>query len=407
MTIVVELEQARQRLGRSVSLPVPPACTDLILRARAQAFPVGRLYVVSHALQPDVLGVYEQATGDMWCYADSNDEGHTNMLQTLLVLLAHASLRQSTPETLEQEWKQDGDAVKQAYTLAQRWQMDDLFPQEVRDARLEGVQRLYDRRLLAAEVAGSRSPRIARIAYGALDDLRIAQGWSTKQFWGVLLGETDEIVSATTGNLDLVMVIGLFDRTKLRFRWKYADRLKKEGDRFEEFALPQTNDTHRLLYWALMQIAQSFSPIRPIRSVERKFSDNPLHLHFLAVESDLELPHLIDLVNTWLLVDHLEASAEVMWWCYADNVRRDGPRVYRLMVHYLQHKTRRENTLPLIGCELWVLFLPGHRSQIVETAWQEFILTFLGDVQELRCETLSDGLQMLWSWLGQVETEKE
>jgi hypothetical protein len=279
--------------------------------------------------------------------------------------------------------------------------MPNLFPLAEKEARTQELERQYDRLLLSAEVAGTCTPQIARLAYSVLDEARIRRGWSEEQFWGVLLGEAGMAALGFDGDPKLEATILQFDRTKLRSRWKVADRLQHEGDRFEDFALPQTQNSRRLLRSALWHCAKSSPRSLPLPTLERKWFDDPLHLHFLQIESDLELPRLLDLVNMWLIEDHINAYAEVMWWCYADRTKTASPRLCRLMVHYQPSpRSSQPQKTPLVGHELWVLFLPGHRRALVEAAFQEFIRSWLGDVQELRCERLSDGLQMLWSWMS-------
>ena len=389
MDIPRTLEIIRLTQGRNILLPTPPACATLMERARAEGIFVGRLFVLSRALVPGVRGSYDRISGEMWChYYGGDPRGERSILQCLLTLIAHAKLLQPVPETIEQAWQQEQAAWEAAVALAREWGMEDVFPAADLFAREREAEHLLAWHQASGELAGNLDPLIAREAYHALDDVRHEHGWADEQFEAALFGysEHDEDNAAVLA----------FDRTLLRASWSIPYRSKREGPPFAEWTLPQPVGAQHILRHALEHAARARKNRTTPRFVEREWFDVPLHLHFRRVESDLDLTQVIDTANAALIEEGRGLSAEGMWWLYAGSAEH----VYRLTVHYKPSldETRPAEQMPPAR-ELWALFPVGQHLRNVEAAYQRYIVSWLR-LQELRCEPLTDGLQLLWAYLG-------
>lgn len=389
MRIQEQLEIIRITRGTNILLPTPPACAVLMQRAQAEGIFVGQLFVLSCSLLPGIKGSYDRTSGDMWChyYADDPEGNHT-VLRCLLTLLAHAKLRQPVPETIEQDWQQEQMAWEAAIAMARVWDMEDLFPESVLSAREREAERLLTFHQAAGELAGNLDPFVARAAYHALADIRLERDWSDEQFEAALYGysEHDEDNAAVLA----------FDRTLLRFSWSIPYRSQREGPPFGDWTLPQPVCAQNVLRSVLERATRIRTHRTPLRSIEREWFETPLHLHFLRVESDLDLTRVIDTANAWLIEEGRGLAAEGMWWLYASS---SSERVYRLTVHYKPSldDARLAGGLPPAR-ELWALFRTGEHMRTVEAAYQRYILSWLR-MQELRCEQLIEGLQLLWAYL--------
>jgi hypothetical protein len=389
MDIQQLLEVARLRLGHSILLPTPPACDELMVRARAEGIAVGQLLIVSRTLRPGVRGGYERRTGNLWCHFDAGEGGsEQELFRNLLVLLAFVKLQRPIPTTIEADWGDERDAWIEAAALAQAWQRPDLFEEATLGQRLDEIERLQSWHEAAGELVGNLDPFVARSAYHALAEIRHRRGWDDEAFEAALFGYSER-------DDDNTAVLAL-DRAALRATWSLPSRAQHEGPPFGDLTLPYSTTTGHLLRSALETIAHRRERRSPLASIERAWFDSPLHLHFARIESDLDLPSLLALYNGWLIEEAPDCAAEVMWWVYG-TPGIGASRLYRLAVHY--KKGWQGTGEPPAGHELWVLFRPGERIQRVEAALQRYILGWLS-VQEVRCEPLDDGLSMLWSWLS-------
>jgi hypothetical protein len=375
MDIQQLLEVASLRIGHGILLPTPPACDLLVQRARAEGIAVGRLYIVSRSLRPGVCGGYERNTGNLWChYGAGEAEGEQELLRGLLVLLACVKLQRPLPTTIEEDWGNERDAWIEAAALAQAWQRPDLFPQALLQLRLDETRRLQAWHEAAGELAGNLDPFVAWSAYHALAEIRHRCGWNDEAFEAALYGysECDD---------DNAAVLAL-DRASLRATWSLPYRAQREGPPFGDLTLPYSTTTGHLLRSALETVAHRRGRGAALASIERTYLDSPLQLHFVRVESDLDLPGLLARCNGWLIEEAPDCSAEAMWWVYGA-LGMGATRLYRLTVHY--KKGWRGTAESPAGHELWVLFRPGERIQRVEAALQRYILCWLS-VQEVRCE---------------------
>ncbi len=389
MNIEQLLEVASLRIGHGILLPTPPACDLLVQRARAGGIAVGQLYIVSRALRPGVRGGYERTSGNLWChYGAGEAEGEQELLRGVLVLLAFAKLQRPLPSTIEEDWANERDAWSEAAALAQAWQVPDLFAQAQLQLRLDEIRHLQAWHEGAGELAGNLDPFVARSAYHALAEIRYRQGWGDEAFEAALFGysQSDEDNAAVLA----------FDRAALRATWGLPFRALRAGPPFGDLTLPYHTTTGHLLRSALETIAHRRGQGAALASIERTYLDSPLQLHFVRVESDLDLPGLLARCNGWLIEEAPDCSAEAMWWVYGAP-GMGAARLYRLTVHY--KKGWRGTGEPPAGHELWVLFRPGERIGRVEAALQRYILCWLS-VQEVRCEGLEEGLALLWSWLS-------
>jgi hypothetical protein len=112
----------------------------------------------------------------------------------------------------------------------------------------------------------------------------------------------------------------------------------------------------------------------------------------------MNLALLLRVVNAWLIETHPQAALRLYCWAYGDAYPRvpGPPRIYRLSLAY--------EDAPLNGPatrDLWVLFAarPTNEQQAIEGAWQAFLISWL-TWSEVLCESLANGLQILWMLQG-------
>lgn len=391
----IEIEQ--HMLRRPLILPTPPACSKLLEHARSAGLKIGTVFILSHRLNPGSFGGYERASGDIWChYGAAKVEGDRLLLQSLLWILAHMKCDLSAPTTIEEDWQQDREAWQMAFQLAMKWNMPELLLQQELDERLAESEQLHDWYEEAGNLAGCLRPAIARAAYQALVDIRRQQGWDEKQFEAALGGYSEHPE-------DNAAVLA-FDRTVLRSSWGQPHRVDRQGPPFGDLTLvQQSQQIAYLLRTALAAWANRHTNLVPLRKIERGWGDEPLHLFFLVIDSDLEFPSLIAHCNTWLVDESPDLAAVVTWHVYGSGTI-DGMRIYRLCVRYKPSLFDPPVSTPSAR-ELWVLFPADadERRRWTEAAFQRYILCW-PFMQEIHCESLEDGLPILWNWLNQGES---
>src|SRR5690242_13804753 len=126
MALVDDLERIRLELGRSIVLPTPPACLELLDQAKAAGIAIRTLFVLSRSLSPGIRGSYDRQTGDLWCHYNSREEdGARHLLQCLLILIAHVKLAYPSPTTIEQDWEQAQAAHREAFALTRAWRREE------------------------------------------------------------------------------------------------------------------------------------------------------------------------------------------------------------------------------------------------------------------------------------------
>ncbi|BCL83636.1 hypothetical protein ccbrp13_61010 [Ktedonobacteria bacterium brp13] len=395
MSLVDDLDHIRQRLGRSIVLPTPPACQDLLDQAKAAGIPVGTLFVLSRSLAPGVCGGYDRRTGDAWCHYDGGDEeGARDVLQCVLTLIAHAKLHFPPPTTIEEDWEHVRLAHREAASLAQAWDREDLFSASDLDAFLSEDAHLYNCHVAAGELAGNLAPDIARDTYHALLAVQQRYQWSDAQFEAALGGVNEDEEEANAVVLD-------FDRCSLREYWlststrTWAD----EPHPFGQWTLSQTLRTARVLRSALERVAYPVE--QEILYVPLQKADHT-SLAFFRIECEQDLSLIIAHVNAWLL-DHPACFARMRWTLYADTQWRETvtplPHLYHMSLEYFCHgeKQADERSEPLRR-DLWVLVPARKREELIEAAWQRYIRSWL-TCADLHTDALYDGLQALWSGL--------
>ncbi len=399
MSLVDDLESMRHRLGRSIVLPTPPACQDLLEQAKASGIPVGRLFVLSRSLLSGVHASYDRQSGDMWCHYDSrDDEGARDVLHCILTLIAHVKLQLPPPTTIEEDWDQASLAHREASALASAWDREDLFTDADLEASLAYDRHLYRCHAAAGELAGNLHPSLARNAYLALLDVQRRYQWSETQFEAALGGVSEDDEEANATVLD-------FDRCLLRDYWLSTSTRKREEEPspLGQFALPQTQRTARILRSALEQVAHHRAENGKLRN-SLQVADRT-SLSFFHMEGEQDLSPVIGHVNAWLLDDFPECYARVHFSLYADirwkETATPSPHLYQMSVEYAScHGEQAGSEHRLIRRELWVLVPVRKRNEVVEAAWQRYIRGWL-TMASLSTDDLYYGLQALWPWLQQ------
>lgn len=387
-TIPQALHWWQQHLGHRIHFPViPPTCTDVMERARAAGIPVGTLYIVSRPLSAGSLGTYDRDTGDLCCHyeASQGDEGQREVLRTLLVLIASVKLQVPVPHTIAQEWEAVRQATLEGYDLAQQWGYASVFTKADFTRMLTRSTKLAYEHHLAADLAGYRSPWVARAAYTAL--------WARRNEVSAL--DTQEhftqALAGTSANHASNDAMVRFDRSLLRERWAVTcTRPQGTPPSFGDLAVPNASRSAQVLRAALSRAASW-----PHEAISE--SARPSWFQEVAEETDLAV--LIRLWNGWLIETHPQAAVRLSAWAYGDGYRLaiGSPRVYRVSLSY--------DDAPLEGSptrDLWVLFAehPTMELRALEGAWQMFLADWL-TWSPLACEPLARGLQHLWLQGGQ------
>lgn len=388
MAMLDDLAELSQRLHCNVVLPLPPICYQIIERAYADGICFGTLYVVCRPLQPGVQGGYDRQTQDLWCHYDSSlgEEGQRHLVQCLLTLLASLQQGFHLPQTIEDDWYQLRQSHQGGFVLAQRWGLDEYFTSFDAERLQEQDRHHYRCHLAAGELAGHPDPFVARSAYFALLGLREQCDWTDTQF--------EEALGGTSDDCEATSLVALFDRSPLRRRWSVTHtRHKDEIASFGVASATAPSAGVRLrsaLERALGRRVAQEATLAP-------FLVHTQHSHWVGrIESDEDLCTLVTLLNTWLIDEYPHAAVRMSWWCYADarNVGTTTPHLYRGEITYeedlsLSHPCTRT---------LWVFCgTPQHpRTQPIEAAWQHFVRSWLA-FADLRCASLAEGLQVLWS----------
>lgn len=388
MTIPQTLQWWHHRLGRSIQFPViPPACMHVMAQARAAGIPVGTLYIVSRPLSAGMLGNYDRDTGDLCCHyeASRGEEGQREVLQSLLILLAGLKLHAPVAQTIAQEWEAVQQAIEEGHALAQQWGYASLFTTEDLTRLLTRSVELAYGQHLAAELAGNRSPWVARTAYSALDARRRESPTLDTQERFV------EALSGTSTDLQANDALVTFDRSLLRERWIVtSSRPQSTPPSFGELAVPCSSRSAHLLRAALSRAAGW--PHDAISEQAR-----PSWLQEITDETDLAV--LVRVFNGWLIETHPQAAVRLLCWAYGDGYRlaTGSPRIYRLSLSYEDAPVEGRSTR-----DLWVLFAarPTMKQRALEAAWQTFLSSWL-TWSETQCELLAHGLQIFWMLQGE------
>ena len=399
MSLVDDLESIRQRLGRSIVLPTPPACYALLEQAKTAGIPVGRLFVLSRSLAAGIRGSYDRRSGDVWCHYDSSDDkGAREVLQCLLTLIAHVKLQLPPPSTIEEDWEQTRLAHQEARVLASAWDREDLFTVSDLEESLAHDRHLYLCHAAAGELAGNLHPSLARDAYLALLDVQRRYQWNDAQFEAALNGVSENDEEANSAVLD-------FDRCSLRAYWLSTSTGKREEEpsSLGQFALPQTQRTARVLRSALEQVARHRAE-NGMLHVTLQVADRT-SLSFFHMEGEQDLSLVIEHINAWLIEDHPECYVRVRFSLYADTRWKEtatpSPHLYHVSVEYAYcHGAQAGDESGAIRRELWVLVPARKRDEVVEAAWQRYIRGWL-TFADLFTDDLYYGLQVLWPWLQQ------
>lgn len=387
MTIPQALQWWFQHLGRSIHFPVtPPACEQIIAQARAAGIPVGRLYVVSRPLAAGSFGTYDRETGDLCCHyeASRGKEGQREVLQRLLILLASVKCQFPVAHTIAQEWECTRQAMEEAHALAAQWGYTDVFSTEDLTRLLaQSVELAYGHQL-AGNLAGNCSPWVARTAYSALQAWRSqCPALDTQERFLEALSGTSPETQANDG-------VVAFDRSLLRERWMVTStRPQDKTASFQELTVPPSPQSAPLLRTALARVASwAKEPVPGSTS----------SCWYQEITDEMDLALLLRVVNNWLIETHPQAAVRLYCWAYGDAIPQvpRSPHMYRLSLSY--------EDAPLSGPatrDLWVLFAarPASEPWAVEGAWQAFLVSWL-TWSEILCETLANGLQILWLLQG-------
>jgi hypothetical protein len=335
------------------------------------------------------MGNYDHASGDLWCAFDASQgrEGQREMLHILLLLLAGLALRLPLPHTIDEEWEQVRLAIEKAAQLAQQWSQTALMSEEDVHTLLARWEHLAVCHHTAGELAGHRSPSVARQAYLALQARRslFTTLADDSAFACALSGESaDESVNDALVD---------FDRSQLRARWlATATRPPEKQASFGDLALPLFPRSARTLRSALARAA-SWSATSPCPELAQGATV------FRQVRDETGLAAVIHVLNTWLIDTYPQAAVRLHCRLSGDafSLVVGAARLYHLS---LTHEDAAELEKSRPSRDLWVLFADRHlvERRALEGAWQRFLRSWL-TWSEVQCEDLATGFQSLWEQL--------
>ena len=387
MSLVFDLTVLQRIFGSRIVLSMPPACAELIARARSEGIRVGKVFILSRPLCAGLQASCDRQTGDMWCWYDATSEqGTRETLQHLLFLIALMSLHFSLPFTIEDDWAQMDAMYDRAFWLAQQWGYQDLFSNEERDLLVAENEDLCRCHNAICSLIGMRSPHLARTIYQELLPVQQQFSLTTQEFAEALEGK-----SVYEHANDLVLDV---DRSLMRTQWAMngTQTLEERMKRFEAWKLPQTPASTRILRQALETTLED--SIQAFYKEERQPKVFP-SMTFFQIETKEDLPRVLREVNTWML-DLPERFARATWHIYADAQQKGSAHLYQLRVEYVDAQSSSQDT---VRREMWILF-PIHSP--LEAAWQRYLESWLM-TNSLDSDGLQEGLQLLWERLASYQ----
>jgi hypothetical protein len=388
-SLLSDVEWLRWQDAGRIQLPTPPACQRLLEQARKEGIAVGTLYVLSQPLIAHIAGTYDWRTGDLWCHYDAalGEAGQRDLLQGVLVLLAGIKLRCVVPQTIEQDWEQIRHASQEAFVLAERWGMQELFPEEENRRRLSRTTQDLLEHLAAAELAGHASPQIARLAHCAIvQHCRELVGWNAAQFPEALQGISPD----EQANL---AVLG-FPRALLRACWVDKSQ-RREGEQasFGPLTCRFEARAGRVLRAALSQVSQSGTT-----QAEGE------RLSFVKLEDQEALEQAIGRLNHALIDDRPDLCLSLTCRLYGNAGEAEAANGYRfrraLRLYHLHLAYEARNQAGVVVTrDLWVLAgFPATRSEAVEAAWQQYLRSWF-TFADVRRASFEEGVLTLWEEL--------
>lgn len=350
----------------------PPACLALWRRARAAGLPLGRLSLVTcPSSAPRLVSGWNRASGDVWVL-HSGDAGET--LRRLLRELARAERHTPAPTTIDADWNEEIAIEHRARELALRWDVASAFADAPLAARLASLEMQRERHHLAADLAPTRDPLVARAAYDALRDLASEKGWSDTMFEAALC-EADEDDAVNVALVDV-------DRSRLRMSWHVGHGV---GGTFGALACTQDTRSARTLRDALSRAGRLTTDWHTRSFVVREHGPRRTSLLRTLTEA-AELPEVISAAQA-LMLARPDACPTVFWWCFGEPA--SPVRLYQLGVNVADEIA-----------SLSILVRARHqRDRIVEAALQRYIRSW-SRVAAIRTGSFADGLTALWTTHG-------
>lgn len=363
---------AERATGHDIAIEPPQECRMLWQRARAAGIPLGRLAILRRPLtSARIGGGWNRRSGDIWVLQD-DDRAET--LRRLLHELAHAERQSPRPTTIDDDWNEEIATEHRAHELARRWDVGAVLDGMPLSRSLALIETLRERHHLAADLAATRDPALARIAYDAICQLAHTHGWgeATRE---AALYDADEDDAVNAAIVD-------FSRAGLRASWRVGHGI---GGSFGPLACQQDTRSGTTLRAALHQTGALNVDWLSQRLVIS--ADSPSRLSLLLTLSEAaELPEVLSAAQA-LLLAHPDQSLLATWRCYGEPT--EAVRTYQLTVSVDQETTH-----------LWVLLRPRRpRDRIVEAALQRFLLTW-AEVTAIRNESFAEGLLALWAQHG-------
>lgn len=357
--------------GHTIAIEPSQACRMLWQRARAAGIPLGQLTILRRPLAAARIGgAWNRSTGNIWV-RQSDDPAET--LRRLVHELAHAERQSPHPVTIDDDWNEEVATEHRARDLAQRWDVGAIFDGVPLAHSLAQIETLRERHHLAADLAATRDPTLARAAYDAICDLAHLHGWSEATLEAAL-SDADEDDTINAAVVD-------FSRAGLRASWQVGHGI---GGSFGPLACQQDTRSGTILRSALRQAGALTIDWLSRRQVIS--ADGPRRLALMLTLSEVaELPAVLSATQA-LLLAHPDQRPMATWHCSGEPTT---VRLYQVSVSVDPETT-----------SLGVLLCPRRpKDRIVEAALQRFILTW-AHVTAIRSEPFSEGLRTLWAQHG-------
>jgi hypothetical protein len=368
----IEAEHRGEHPPQTLLLRPDATLADLWTRASADpTFHLGRLFVLRRPLVWTVAGNYERATGDVAVVWNADDP--TETARVLLHELAHARRPARTSTTVTACWADERATEQAAHDLADTWGYADLFPPEVRDARLDAIDERcgWEQELIL--LVGLDHAGLAAAAYRAIRRLAHARQWSEETWQMALLGAAEDDAAN--------QAVLLFDRSPLL--GSYAlDRTGETG--LADAALPVDDAALLALRHALARCAQSSAPMS--WQTVRWAADEPgIRRVFLPLRDEHDLTQVLSALHVALGLA-VGGRVDACCWLYGDD-RATSPHIYRLDIRCDEQRS-----------EVWVLPDAEARgpARRLEAAWQAYLGCWAQALPILHSE-LHAGLGYLWA----------
>ncbi|GHO77223.1 hypothetical protein KSD_49940 [Ktedonobacter sp. SOSP1-85] len=376
--------------------PSPDAFLHLWECARAAGIVVSNLLIVRQQLDFRAAGAYSIEDHDIWVWY-SPDASEEQALRTLLHELAHAQYPPTLPyASFEEEWEEERATWKRAIALAQAWEMEHLFSEEIVAALLEEVEACLQQRLATSAIVGSADMERTERALKQLWLEADARGWT-----GELL---HEVLTGARSDPALLAEVLTFDRCVLHACWEVVHEPEEDPDPDILFGPLSRLGEGTLLVNAVGLLQHTLASCsHQEETLRARLAIRPWHVVTLGsmsyergrqvVQDEGSLQEAMTLVNQLCFEAHGYAL-RMRWQCFDELFSRQDQVAYPARLYCLHliltpwtevltdiHPWMDPDMLPACQARLpkavWFLFPKGEDTTLLEATWQLFLISWV------------------------------